>query len=475
MARPRKRRSDVLDDEAEDSSSSPQPPSRRRQPRPRSASSPQRPPQRQQSASEDEDDDDDEEGDSAPDADIRGSPFATQTTTQPNPDRPLNSSVKKLIRLALATEYSRQPLRRADISAKVLQDADSTSTSTSGPAGRSTFKHCFAAAQAILRETFGMELVELPSREKTSLKDRRAKATQTQQTRGAVADGETQAETQTAGGKAAAGSKSWILTSVLPATYRTSMTRTATRGATNSTISNNTTQQPLLLPSAPTSSSTSESTYTALYTFILSLIYLNANSLPTTKLDRYLGRVNLETYSPLEGLSVERLMARMMREGYVEKRKEGGPGEEEVYWVVGPRGRVEVGERGVVGLVRGVYGVSGEEAGAAADDNEEEDEGGDEQEAGSRQAGRTTNGVRRKTGVKVDKDDLDSRLMRSLALKSLDFDDGARSGGGGAVNGANNAINGADDMEVDGAQQPPPRRGRTRRARNDDDDDEDDD
>ena len=466
MARPRKRRSDVLDEEAEDSSSSPQPSSRRRQPRPRSASPPRRPPQRRPSPSEDDESSSDEEDGN----DATTHNAASPSATQPDRQQPLNSSVKKLVRLALATEYSRAPLRRADISTKVLQDASASTSAASGGAGRSTFKHCFAAAQEILRDTFGMELVELPSREKTSLKDRRAKATQTQQTRGS--DGETQADTQT--GKPA-GTKAWILTSVLPATYRTSKARTATHNSANSTT------QPLLFPSQPTASSTAESTYTALYTFILSLIYLNANSLPTTKLDRYLSRVNLETYTPLEGVSVERLMARMMREGYVEKRKEGGAGDEEVYWVVGPRGRIEVGERGVVGLVRSAYGVGvpglgGEEAGAAGDENDD-DEPGEEAGAGSRQAGRAgrgANGERRRTGVKVDKDDLDSRLMRSLALKNLDFDDGARAVGGGAVDGTNNATNGADEMEIDGDLQIPPRRGRTRRARNDDDGDEDD-
>lgn len=47
----------------------------------------------------------------------------------------------------------------------------------------------------------------------------------------------------------------------------------------------------------------------------------------------------------------------MEREGYVTKVREStGTGEEDIYWVVGPRGKVEVGEEGVRGLVKAVYG-----------------------------------------------------------------------------------------------------------------------
>jgi melanoma-associated antigen len=72
--------------------------------------------------------------------------------------------VKKMIRLALACEYSRVPIRRADISAKVL-----------GETGTRQFRSVFEKAQAELRTKFGMQMEELPSREKFSISQRRGR------------------------------------------------------------------------------------------------------------------------------------------------------------------------------------------------------------------------------------------------------------------------------------------------------------
>lgn len=69
--------------------------------------------------------------------------------------------VKKLVRLALASEYQRRPIRRADISEKVL-----------GSQGRQ-FKSVFERAQIDLRAVFGMEMVELPAKDKVTLQQRR--------------------------------------------------------------------------------------------------------------------------------------------------------------------------------------------------------------------------------------------------------------------------------------------------------------
>lgn len=229
------------------------------------------------------------------------------------PETSYETHVKKLVRLSLAAEYSRTPIRRTDISAKVFDNSNSRS-----------FKRVFEDAQAILRATFGMQLVELPTREKTSLKDRRAATTQTK--------------------ASAPTSKSWVLISILPPEYRqASIIRPA--------------QHPTL---------EAESTYTALYSFVLSLIYLNKGALSDGKMERYLKRVNIESYTPLG--SIEKLMARMSKEGYVEKRRDTTSGEEVVEWVPGPRGRMEIGAKGVAGMVQRVY------AGAEADGEESEQE-----------------------------------------------------------------------------------------------------
>jgi hypothetical protein len=72
--------------------------------------------------------------------------------------------IKKLVRLALASEYQRRPIRRADISEKVL-----------GSQGRH-FKAVFDQAQLDLQAVFGMELRELPAKDKVTLQQRRGEA-----------------------------------------------------------------------------------------------------------------------------------------------------------------------------------------------------------------------------------------------------------------------------------------------------------
>ena len=52
----------------------------------------------------------------------------------------------------------------------------------------------------------------------------------------------------------------------------------------------------------------------------------------------------------------------MERQNYVVKvREQEAGGEQSVEYVVGPRGKVEIGERGAAGLVRTVWGDSGTE------------------------------------------------------------------------------------------------------------------
>lgn len=70
--------------------------------------------------------------------------------------------VKKMVRLALSTEYSRQVIRRTDFSAKVL-----------GEQGARQFKVVFDGAQKLLLDRFGMQMVELPAKEKVTISQRR--------------------------------------------------------------------------------------------------------------------------------------------------------------------------------------------------------------------------------------------------------------------------------------------------------------
>jgi len=52
----------------------------------------------------------------------------------------------------------------------------------------------------------------------------------------------------------------------------------------------------------------------------------------------------------------EKLQKRMEKDGYIVKVRDTTGGDEVVEWIVGPRGKVEVGDQGVRGMVQEVYG-----------------------------------------------------------------------------------------------------------------------
>jgi hypothetical protein len=105
-------------------------------------------------------------------------------------------------------------------------------------------------------------------------------------------------------------------------------------------------------PRIPTSEV--ESAYVGLYTFTIALISLSGGTLPEAKLERFLKRTNADQTTPVD--KTDKLLARMVKEGYIVKIKDTSAGEELVDYMVGPRGKVEVGDEGVAGLVKTVYG-----------------------------------------------------------------------------------------------------------------------
>lgn len=111
---------------------------------------------------------------------------------------------------------------------------------------------------------------------------------------------------------------------------------------------------PAILPPPRIPTSAAESAYVALYTFVISVIYLAGGQLPEEKLERYLKRTNADQTTPVD--KTDKLLNRMIKEGYIVRTKDSSGGEEIVEYMVGPRGKVEVGEQGVAGLVRTVYG-----------------------------------------------------------------------------------------------------------------------
>ena len=183
------------------------------------------------------------------------------------------------------------------------------------------FKVVFAGAQKALHETFGMKMLELPSKEKVTIAQKRA----AQRAGGAGA--------QQNG--ASASTKAWILTSTLPSSLRTAA---------------------MLAPTSNPSGAT-EAEYVGLYTFVVSTIYLSEGGrVSEGKLERYLQRLNASEYV-LGGVKTEEALRLMEKHGYIVKvREREAGGEETVDWILGPRGKIEIGEKGVAGMVRTVYG-----------------------------------------------------------------------------------------------------------------------
>ena len=230
------------------------------------------------------------------------SPSQLDTTLPDSSDDSQPILIKKLIRYALACEHARLPIRREGIREKVF-----------GKHSGRRFQSIFDAAQDELIHVFGMMMVELPVKEKISLRDRRAQA-------------------QRGAGAGKTGSGAYILVSTLPERFRT---------------------PEIVVPSrAPTEAQ--EAAYMGLATFVVACIMLSNGSVSNEKLMRNLRRLNAEDHTPLD--TTENLLARMVRQGYVVRVKDNSGGEEVVNWIVGPRGKVEIGRGVVKGLVEAVYG-----------------------------------------------------------------------------------------------------------------------
>lgn len=89
---------------------------------------------------------------------------------------------------------------------------------------------------------------------------------------------------------------------------------------------------------------------------VYSLIALNGGKLADAKLQRYLHRMNASVNTPLD--KTEIILAKMIKQGYIERKRENSGGDESIEWIAGPRGKIEIGFLGVEGLVKEVYAGS---------------------------------------------------------------------------------------------------------------------
>lgn len=315
---------------------------------------------------------------------------------------------KKLVRLALSCEFGRQPIRRADINAKILKAGEGGAAKTQRGIN---FKTVFNNAQTTLRTVFGMEMIDLPSRERMGLNDRRKaasqKATQKESQKKSQAQRELDGEpsTQARGRDAISSAQNWILVSTLPVEYRI--------------------RPELLIPGRAPDNDT-ESTYVGLVGAIVAILYLHMPSgesststdtqkntedqtepISDARFMRFLSRLALRDYTPMGtdgAITLEKTLARMLREGYIDKRKDSSGGEEVVEWVVGPRAKKEFGRQAVAAMVRAVYGFgldgsgSGNPRAQADADNASDDEANDQVPG----------------AVKMERAEMERRLKRTL-------------------------------------------------------------
>ncbi|KAI9432402.1 MAGE-domain-containing protein [Lactarius indigo] len=361
---------------------------------------------RSQRRVEDEDEDeeiplDDDDGD--------GEPGANETGTD------LKKRATDLVRLALFQEQRRMPLRRDEISKKVMGSQ------------RGAFKAVFNEAQSILRNTFGMELVELPTRAATH--DAAAGQDRSQDKAG-TQNGENAGERQKVTGlkkKAVSqGSKTYILRSTLdPALIERA-------ALTNKRIFE---VEAADAPDDVADAEPGTRTYGSLIAWnsadqlaalgilyvILALILVSGKVISDMDLRLLLRRLRfrpptqiaLPAHTPHRTLTFDAYLTQLQRQGYLDrtrigasgaaqKRRRGGVGatqaggaggeENDVVWEWrwGPRAAAEIGEAAVARFVaefmaerasRGGAGAGGgpgrgTEGGAGSDEGSDEEVGG---------------------------------------------------------------------------------------------------
>ncbi|EXF80263.1 MAGE family protein [Colletotrichum fioriniae PJ7] len=217
---------------------------------------------------------------------------------------------KKLVRYALACEFSRTPIRRDGIKERVLGDQ-----------GRA-FRKVFDLAQQQLRLVWGMELRELAVREKFTMAEKRQGKSHIR---------------HNSGSQAKTSSGVYVLSSTLPSEYRA----------------------PTILAPSKAPSTDAEASYVGFYTMIVTIIFLSGGEMSEQKLRRHLNRLNAEANVAVE--KTEDVLKRMQTQGYVVRKvqKNAGTqaqdGSEDITWLIGPRGLEEIGAEGAAGLVRSVW------------------------------------------------------------------------------------------------------------------------
>ena len=102
-----------------------------------------------------------------------------------------------------------------------------------------------------------------------------------------------------------------------------------------------------------------EAAYVGLYTMIIALIIIAGGRLNEGKLDRALRRLNANQTTPID--NTDKTLALIIKDGYIVRVKESTGSEETTDYIVGPRGKIEVGREGFADLIRTIYGNDDED------------------------------------------------------------------------------------------------------------------
>jgi hypothetical protein len=132
----------------------------------------------------------------------------------------------------------------------------------------------------------------------------------------------------------------WVLQTILPEQYRLPEVMGPSRPVPDDQIN-------------------TEDSYVGLYTVTIALITISGGMIAEGKLDRALRRMNADQLTPLG--TKDKTITQMIKDGYIVRVKDTSSGEETVEYIVGPRGKVEVGRDGVANFVRMMYGEGGGE------------------------------------------------------------------------------------------------------------------
>ncbi|KAG5519350.1 hypothetical protein PMAC_001975 [Pneumocystis sp. 'macacae'] len=230
-----------------------------------------------------------------------------QTKHTINNQDDLNLMVKNFVRLALALEHTRTPIKREDITKKILL-----------PSHLRSFALVFEKTQEKLRNVFGMELVELPYKNRnkymSASKLHKSKSSHIKNPSSIVQP-----------------NKSWILCSVLDPKYSE------------------------LVSQVPT---IKEGAFSGIIMIILSIVIMNSGVISEELLTKYLLHLQINNDTPIG--NIDKILKEMIKKGYLDKIKDDfvstNNKEKGCIYFLGPRGKTEIDSKRLTTFIEKIQG-----------------------------------------------------------------------------------------------------------------------